>query len=127
MVDVLVVAAALVDIELHPGFQYQLLQVLTQLLLVLVARGSAKLTEHRVHLLYSVLLRQLVAVTVQVAHLEALLGALVDLAAAVKVRVLQLQVALEILHQLVQVREIMAATDSTMQTLVLEVVEDHLQ
>ena len=60
--------------------------------------------------------------------MEAFLGALVDLAAAVKVRVLQLQVALEILHQLVQVREIMAATDSTMQTLVLEVVvEDHLQ
>ena len=127
MVDVLVVAAALVDIELHPGFQYQLLQVLAQLLLVLVARGSAKLTEHRVHLLYSVLLRKLVAVTVQVAQLEAQLEALVDLAAAVKVRVIQLQVALEILHQLVQVREIMAATDSMIQTLVLEVVEDHLQ
>ena len=91
---------------------------------------SAKLAEHRVHLLYSVLLRQLVAVTVQVAQLEAFLGALVDLAAAAKVMVPQLQVALEIVHQHHHHKEIMAAMDTSQhlqRLLHLEVVVDHLR
>ena len=99
----------------------------TQLLLVLVAPGSARLTAHRVHLLYSILLRQLVAVTVQVAQLEAFLGALVDLAAAAKVLLPHLQVALEILHQPAQARGIVVAVDSPIVQLLLAVVEDHLR
>jgi hypothetical protein len=96
--------------------------------LVLVALVLAKLTEHRVHLLYSVLLRQLVVDMVLAAVSAALLEVLVVLVAEDKVIVPQLQVEPEIHHQPVQAKGVMVVMDMHQQShcqLLLEAVEVH--
>ena len=89
---------------------------------------SAKLAEHRVHLLYSVLLRQPVVDMVLAVLLGVLLAVPVVLVAEDKVMLPQLQVGLEIHHQPVQARGVMVVMDMhqhPQRQLLLEAVEVH--